>query len=90
MIPAGKVTGLAPTAQSSAGDMTTSNENAMTAPGGQPVTRMPDVAAHEAPEIEAVDAGRSVLIGPGGEKRSADENTARKPVLRLGQWNEIP
>ena len=77
LIPAGPVTGLAPTAQSSAGDMTTSNENAMTAPGTDPVTRMPDVAAHPAPEIEAIETGRSVVIAPGGEKRAADENTGR-------------
>jgi len=81
LIPAGPVTGLAPTAQSSAGDMTTSNENAMTAPGTDPVTRMPDVAAHPAPEIESIETGRSVVTH--GEERV-------RPVIKPGQWNYLP
>jgi hypothetical protein len=53
----------------------------MTAPGTDPVTRMPDVAAHPAPEIESIETGRSVVTH--GEERV-------RPVIKPGQWNYLP
>lgn len=51
LLPGGKVSVLAPTSQAG-GNMTSSNEQAMTAPGSQPVDKLVDRAVQSDPTIE--------------------------------------
>jgi hypothetical protein len=83
LCPGGPVTALAPTSQAG-GNMMSSNDLAMTAPGGRPVDPLPDRAEQGDPAIDASGAGvdRRVTHGTDAGLHGG------RPVLRIGRWND--
>ena len=78
-LPSDPVTALAPTSQE-AGNMTASNELALTAPGSQPVDpKLPDVEQADPHIISASydPKGRVHVVNDAGGKQIPDSNTAR-------------
>ena len=82
------ISALVPTSQES-GNMVASNRFARTAPGSQPVTPLPPSQDQGDPSVESITYEAPVRISEGGAKVTADQNHAR-PLIRTGQWNEVP
>lgn len=80
----GPVSALVPTGQNSA-DSRPQAGRAMTAPGGEPAD---GVAENEvpAPDVAASGAGVDRRLTRGTD----DGLHGGRPVLRMGQWNEVP
>jgi hypothetical protein len=77
------VSALCPTSQA-AGNMTSSNRDAMTAPGGRPVDPLPDRSEQGDPEIDTTGHARTTVT----DGRDTGLNGGR-PVLRRGEWNDL-
>lgn len=97
----GPISALTPTAQS-AGNMTSSNAAAHTAPGSPPVDPMPPAEKQADPAITAEAHVSPVLLDQGGAAVNPDNadrsapfagdssgGWASKPILQRGGWNDM-
>lgn len=76
LLPGGPISALVPTSQAG-GNMQSSSEQAATAPGSEPVDPLPDRASQGDPHVEATAHDRTVVTH------------ADRPVIRMGQWNDL-
>jgi hypothetical protein len=83
LLPGSPVTALTPTSQAG-GNMMSSNDLAMTAPGGRPVDPLPDRDAQGDPAVDAAVHDRTVVTR--GEDAGLHGGL---PVLRMGGWNDL-